>query len=187
LSPDIVASEATGGFEIVVSAALAGAGLPAAVVNPALVRAFARALGKRAKTDPIDAAVIAHFAEATGLTARPVADQAMQLLADLIARRRQTVEMIGGERQREQRTTAPRLKKNIARLLKALEKELASLEFPDSERTRSISASMAAGSTNRCSMSGRPRRHRTVRLPKPAANDHYCKPAAVSQIFCLGQ
>jgi transposase len=52
---------------------LAGAGLPAAVVNPALVRAFGRALGKRAKTDPIDAAVIAHFAEATGLTARPVA------------------------------------------------------------------------------------------------------------------
>ena len=78
LSPDIVALEATGGFETVVSAALAGAGLPAAVVNPAQVRAFARALGKRAKTDPIDAAVIAHFAEVTGLTARPVATQAMQ-------------------------------------------------------------------------------------------------------------
>jgi transposase len=128
LSPDIVALEATGGFEIVVSAALAGAGLPVAVVNPARVRAFARALGKRAKTDPIDAAVIAHFAEATGLTARLVADQATQLLADLIARRRQIVEMIGAERQREQRTTAPRLKKSIARLLKALEKELASLD-----------------------------------------------------------
>jgi hypothetical protein len=64
-SPALVAVEATGGFEAVVAAGLAGAGLPVVVVNPAQVRAFARALGKRAKTDPIDAAVIAHFAEAT--------------------------------------------------------------------------------------------------------------------------
>jgi transposase len=93
-------------------------------------------LGKRANTDPIDAAVIAHFAEATGLTARPVADQAMQLLSDLVARRRQIVEMIGAERQREQRTTAPRLKKSIARLLKALEKELASLDSDINDAVR---------------------------------------------------
>ena len=64
-SPTLVAIEATGGFEAVVAAGLAGAGLPVVVVNPAQVRAFARALGKRAKTDPIDAVVIAHFAEAT--------------------------------------------------------------------------------------------------------------------------
>jgi transposase len=61
----MVAIEATGGFEAVVAAGLAGAGLPVVVVNPAQVRAFAQALGKRAKTDLIDAAVIAHFAEAT--------------------------------------------------------------------------------------------------------------------------
>ena len=60
-----MAVEATGGFETVVAAGLAAAGLPVVVVNPAQVRAFAKALGKRAKTDPIDAAVIAHFAEAT--------------------------------------------------------------------------------------------------------------------------
>ena len=60
-----LAIEATGGFEAVVATGLAGAGLPVVVVNPAQVRAFAQALGKRAKTDPIDAAVIAHFAEAT--------------------------------------------------------------------------------------------------------------------------
>ena len=59
----MVAIEATGGFEAVVAAGLAGAGLPVVVVNPAQVRAFAQALGKRAKTDLIDAAVIAHFAE----------------------------------------------------------------------------------------------------------------------------
>ena len=111
-----------------IQAALAGAGLPVAIVNPAHIRAFARALGKRAKTDPIDAAVIAHFAEATGLTPRPLADEATRLLADLVARRRQIVEMIGAERQREQRMTGPRLKKSIGRLLKALEKELATLD-----------------------------------------------------------
>ena len=65
LSIKLVALEATGGFETVVAAGLAGAGLPVVVVNPAQVRAFAQALGKRAKTDPIDAAAIAHFAEAT--------------------------------------------------------------------------------------------------------------------------
>jgi len=65
LSPQAVAVEATGGYETVVAATLSAAGLPVLVVNPAQVRAFARALGKRAKTDPIDAAVIARFAQAT--------------------------------------------------------------------------------------------------------------------------
>jgi len=128
LSPRIVALEATGGFETVVAAALASAGLPVVVVNPAQIRAFAKAIGQRAKTDPIDAAVIAHFAEATNLEPRPLPDEATRLLADLVARRRQIVEMIGAERQRERRVTVPRLKKSITRLLKALEKELASLD-----------------------------------------------------------
>ena len=65
LAPAIVGLEATGGYETVVAASLSAAGLPVVVVNPAQVRAFANALGKRAKTDPIDAAVIAHFIEAT--------------------------------------------------------------------------------------------------------------------------
>ncbi len=64
LSPHLVALEATGGFETIAAAALAAANVPVVVVNPAQVRAFAHALGKRAKTDPIDAMVIAHFAEA---------------------------------------------------------------------------------------------------------------------------
>lgn len=127
LAPRLVALEATGGFETVAAAALAAAGLPVVVVNPAQVRAFAKALGQRAKTDPIDAAVIAHFAEATKPEPRPLPDEATQLLADLVARRRQIVEMIGAERQREKRATR-RLKKSIARLIKALEKELASVE-----------------------------------------------------------
>ena len=128
LSPHLVALEATGGFETVVAAALGAAGLPVVVVNPAQVRAFAKALGQRAKTDPIDAGVIAHFAEATNLEPRPLPDEQTRLLADLVGRRRQIVAMIGAERQREQRVTAPRPRKSIARLIKALEKELASLD-----------------------------------------------------------
>lgn len=129
LSPHLVALEATGGFETVVAAALAGATLPVVVVNPAQVRAFAKAIGQRAKTDPIDAAVIAHFAEATKPEPRPLPDKATRLLADLIARRRQIVEMIGAERQREKRMTVPHLRKSIARLIKVLEKELAGLDI----------------------------------------------------------
>jgi transposase len=128
LSPRVVALEATGGFETVVAAALSAAGLPVAIVNPAQIRAFAKAIGQRAKTDPIDAGVIAHFAEATNLEPRPLPDEQTRLLADLVGRRRQIIEMIGAERQREQRLSAPRLKKSIARLVKALEKELASLD-----------------------------------------------------------
>jgi len=128
LSPRIVALEATGGFETVVAATLGAAGLPIVIVNPAQIRDFAKAIGQRAKTDPIDAAVIAHFAEATKPEPRPLPDQATRLLADLVARRRQIIEMIVAERQRERRITIPRLKKSILRLLKALEKELATVD-----------------------------------------------------------
>lgn len=127
LAPALVALEATGGFETVAAAALAAAGLPLVLVNPAQVRAFAKATGRRAKTDAIDAAVIAHFAAATRPEPRPLPDEATRLLADLVARRRQIIDMIGAERQRERR--APRrVKKSIARLLKALECELASVD-----------------------------------------------------------
>ena len=84
LAPRVVAIEATGGFETVVAAGLAAAALPIVVVNPAQVRAFAHALGKRAKTDPIDAAVIAHFVEATKAEPRPLPDEMTRLLADMV-------------------------------------------------------------------------------------------------------
>ncbi len=93
LAPALVAVAATGGLESVVAASLGAAGLPVVVVNPAQVRAFAQALGKRAKSDPIDAAVIARFALATRPTIRPLADQETTALADLIARRRQIIQM----------------------------------------------------------------------------------------------
>ena len=143
LKPRVIALEATGGFERVAAAALGAAGLPVVVVNPAQIRHFAQAVGQRAKpalrpapgrgtggSDPIDAAVIAHFAEATGPEPRPLPDQATRLLADLVARRRQ----------RAQRVTAPRLKKSIARLVKALEKELASVDIDIDEAVRGAPA-----------------------------------------------
>jgi transposase len=127
LAPEVVGVEATGGFEMVVAAGLAAAGLRSIVVNPAQVRSFAGALGRRAKTDPIDAAVIAGFLAATRPEPRPLPDEATRALADLVGRRRQIIQMIVAEKQRQQRA-AERTKKSIARLLKALEKELASVD-----------------------------------------------------------
>ena len=139
LSPKLAAIEATGGYEVVVAAGLAGAGLPVVVVNPAQVRSFAQALGKRAKTDPIDAAVIAHFAEPTKPELRQMPDEMTRLLADLVARRRQIAEMITAEGQRVRRISDNRLIKSIARLRKALEKELAELDV--------LIADLVSGST----------------------------------------
>ena len=128
LAPRVVVLEATGGFETVAAAALSAAGIPVAIVNPVQIRAFAKAIGQRAKTDPIDAAVIAHFAEATKPEPRALPDEATRLLADLVQRRRQIIEMIGAERQREKRATAKGMRKSIARLIRALEKELTSVD-----------------------------------------------------------
>jgi transposase len=127
-APALVAVEATGGFETIVAAAIAGAGLPLAVVNPAQVRHFAQAVGKRAKTDPIDAAVIARFAEAVKPEPRPVPDEAARLLGDLVGRRRQIIEMLVAERQREKRASNPRVRKSLARHIKVLEKELPEID-----------------------------------------------------------
>jgi len=128
LRPKLVAVEATGGFEATVAAAVAGAGLPLVIVNPAQVRAFAQAIGRRAKTDRVDAEVIARFVEAVRPEVRALPSAAGQLLSDLITRRRQIVQMIGAEKQREKRQAQPRLKRSIARLVAALTKELTEID-----------------------------------------------------------
>jgi transposase len=128
LVPTLVAVEATGGFETIVAAALAGAGLPLVVVNPAQVRHFAQAVGKRAKSDPIDAAVIARFVEAVKPVPRPVPDEEARLLAELVTRRRQIIEMLVAERQREKRAENTRVRKSLARHIRALEKELSEID-----------------------------------------------------------
>jgi transposase len=128
LSVRLIAIEATGGFETIVAAALAGAVLPLVIVNPAQVRHFAQAVGKRAKTDPLDAEVIARFVEAVKPEVRPVPNEEARLLGELVARRRQIVEMMVAERQREQRTAIVRVRKGILRHVKMLEKELADID-----------------------------------------------------------
>jgi transposase len=124
----LIAVEATGGFETIVAAAVAGAHLPLAVINPAQIRHFAQAVGKRAKTDPIDAAVIAHFAEAVKPEPRELPDEAARLLAELVGRRAQLIEMLVAERQRDRRATAGRVRKSLARHIAALEKELPEID-----------------------------------------------------------
>jgi transposase len=128
LNVSLIVLEATGGFETTVAAALASAGLPLAVVNPRQIRDFARALGKLAKTDAIDAEVIAIFAEKIRPQPRPIASQEAQKLGELVARRRQIVEMIGMEQNRRRRTADKRLAKRIDRHLAFLEKELAEVD-----------------------------------------------------------
>jgi transposase len=136
LAPAVIAIEATGGFETVVAAGLAGAGLPVVVVNPAQIRAYAKAVRRRAKTDALDAAVIADFARATRPEVRPLPDAATQLLAGLVARRRQIVDMMAAEGQRERRVDTQRLRKSIARVRKTLEAELAELDREIGEEVR---------------------------------------------------
>lgn len=125
----VIAIEATGGFEALAVAALAAASLPVVVVNPRQVYNFAKALGINAKTDPLDAFVIARFAAATNPEVRPLPDAQTLALADLLARRRQIVLMITAEKNRALRNVGnAALQKSIGRILKALELELARLD-----------------------------------------------------------
>jgi transposase len=134
LAPTLVVLEATGGYEIPVTAALSHAGLPVVVVNPRQIRDFARATGQLAKTDALDAQAIARFAEAVQPAVRPLPSPQAQALADLMARRRQVVDMLGAERNRQRQARQPRLRQRIAthvawlqRALAALDKDLAEL------------------------------------------------------------
>ena len=123
LAPALVVLEATGGMEVVPAAALAAAGLPVAVVNPRQVRAFARATGRLAKTDRLDAEAIARFAEAVRPPVRPLPDEATRRLAALVARRRQLLEMLVAERNRRHMAD-PILREGIDAPLRWLEEAL---------------------------------------------------------------
>lgn len=119
--------EATGGYEIPVVAALATAGLAPAVVNPRQARRFAEGIGRRAKTDPIDAGVLAHFAEAVRPEPRPVPDAEARLLADWLARRRQLVQRRVSEQHRLPTAGRP-LRKGIQRHIDYLERQIKKVE-----------------------------------------------------------
>jgi len=100
LQPTLIVLEATGGLEVPLAGALAAAGLPLVVINPRQVRDIARATGQLAKTDRLDAQVLAQFAQAVRPPVRPVPDEQTQALAALVARRRQLIEMLTAEKNR---------------------------------------------------------------------------------------
>jgi transposase len=121
--PELVIVEATGGFERAVVGALAAEGLPVAVVNPRQAREFARATGKLAKTDRIDAGILARFAEAIRPAPKPLPDEVMRALQGILARRRQLVAMLTAENNRLPTATKP-VARRIAAHIRWLEKEL---------------------------------------------------------------
>jgi transposase len=127
-SPALIVLEATGGFEITVAAALAAAGLSLAVVNPRQIREFARATGRLAKTDRLDAEAIALFAERVRPEPRPLADAEAQALGELVARRRQLVEMIGMESNRRHQARDNRVKTRIQTHLTWLQQALSEID-----------------------------------------------------------
>ncbi|HEX2065794.1 MAG TPA: IS110 family transposase [Candidatus Thermoplasmatota archaeon] len=139
LRPQLVVLEATGGLEAPVVAALGVAGLPVAVVNPRQVRDFAKATGRLATTDALDAQVLAHFAAAVQPAARPLPDACTQELGALLTRRRQLVEMLTAERNRL-RSTPQGLRGRVQEHIRWLERHLAEL---DRELDQAVRASPA--------------------------------------------
>jgi transposase len=128
ISPTVIVVEASGGYESALVSACGVAGLPIVVVNPRQVRDFAKALGRLAKTDAIDAAVLARFAERVRPAVRPLPDEATQALAALLQRRRQLVEMLTAERQRRARATAPRVVRSLDAHIRWLEARVHDVE-----------------------------------------------------------
>jgi len=120
LSPRLIVLEATGGLQVKVAGALAAAGLPVAVVNPRQVRDFARATGQLAKTDRLDAAVIARFAEAVKPDPRPLPDETSSALMALVSRRRELVQLRVAERNRRRQATSRWVQRDLEASIEAL-------------------------------------------------------------------
>ena len=140
LAPTLIALEATGGYEATVAAILASAGLPVAVVNPRQIRDFARATGLLAKTDLLDARVIAHFAEAVRPAVRALPSEHAHRLGELVARRRQLVDMLGAEANRRRLIRDRALQRRLDAHIAWLERALRDLETDLHDTIRSSPA-----------------------------------------------
>ncbi len=138
-APQIIVVEATGGYERALVAMAASVGLPVAVVNPRQVRAYAQALGRTAKTDAIDADVLARFGAQVQPPVRPVADAATQVLEALVTRRRQLLDMLGAEQRRlAQAPPTGRITRDLRNHIRWLERRI---EDGDQEIGTAIQAS----------------------------------------------
>jgi transposase len=127
IGPELTVFESTGGYELLATSSLAEAGLPVVIVNPRQVRNFAKATGILAKTDAIDARVIAHFAEAVKPNVRPLKDRETSELTALVTRRRQIIEMIVAEGNRF-KLASKRNKKDIKDHIRWLKKRMDKIE-----------------------------------------------------------
>ena len=135
MSPQCIVMEATGGYEAPIVAALGAAGLPVAVVNPRQVRDFARSQGKLAKTDRLDAAVIAHFGQASGVTGQALRSPEARALEGLVARRRQIIQMRTAEQQRRQRAL-PVVREGIEEVIALLNRQVKEIDDELGRRLR---------------------------------------------------
>jgi transposase len=140
LNPQRITLEASGGYERLVVSSFVTANLPIVVVNPRQVRDFAKALGRLAKTDKIDAQVLAHFAQVVQTPERKLPDETTQNLRDLLARRAQLIEMRTMESNRLQQATTGRVIKDLKASIEFIDKRLQRLDDEIDEQIRGIPA-----------------------------------------------
>lgn len=135
---ELIVMEATGGYETLLAAELAAHTLPVVIINPRQIRDFARSNGRLAKNDTIDAAIIAHFAQAIRPAIRPLPDAVTLAFSELVARRRQIIELHTAETNRLQIARNPKVTRSIKRILAALARQRAEI---DEEIDETVSSS----------------------------------------------
>jgi transposase len=128
MSPTLIVLEATGGYQAGVAAELGAGAMPVAVVNPRQVRDFAKATGRLAKTDAIDAAVLAHFAESIRPEPRPMPDELTVELQALVTRRRQLIDMRTAETNRLETCRVQQVRRNIQKMINLLTKQIGKVD-----------------------------------------------------------
>lgn len=134
VNPTLIVIEATGGLEVRIATELAGKGLPVAVINPRQARDFAKATGRLAKTDQVDAAVLAEFAKAIRPQARPLKDADTRALDDMVSRRRQLIDIRVQETLRLGTAASKPMQKSLNKHIVWLDKQIAELDGDLAER-----------------------------------------------------
>lgn len=150
LNPTLIVIEATGGLEVRIATALAGERLPVAVVNPRQARDFAKATGQLAKTDQVDATVLAAFAKAIRPQARPLKDEDTRALNDMVGRRRQLIDMRVQETLRLGTAASKPLQKSLDKHIAWLDKQITEIDKDLSKRLRGSDVWRAKDNLLRC-------------------------------------
>ena len=140
INPTLIVMEATGGLEVRIATELASKGLPVAVINPRQARDFAKATGQLAKTDLVDAAVLAAFAQAIRPQARPLKDADTRALDDMVSRRRQLIDMRVQETLRLGTAASKPLEKSLKKHIAWLDKQIAEIDSDLTNRLRESDA-----------------------------------------------